>query len=71
MSLSQRSEALEKSRDVGISMSKQQVNDAFTSLLLMTGYLNDKEVITDVHLPPNWKGDVGMVNFKIKEEVAT
>lgn len=42
--------SLENTRNIELALSKGNVNDAFTSLLLMTGHLNEGEVITDVKL---------------------
>ncbi len=58
-------------RSVEISLSKGNVNNAFTSLLLATGHIHEDDVITSVVLPANWQGEVDLVKFKIKKEDKT
>ncbi len=55
-------------RKLDIAMSREQVNDAFTSLLLMTGYINEGDVITNVVLPKEWKNNAEFVQFNIEKE---
>lgn len=55
-------------RNLVISLSKGNINDAFTSLLLATGHLHEGEVITDVSLPRVDSNIVG-VSFTINKEV--
>lgn len=56
-------------RKVNLAMSQQQVNDAFTSLLLMTGIIHEGEIISNVVLPTSWTNNAELVKFTIQKEV--
>lgn len=58
----------DKSRNLEIPLSTGQINDAFTSLLLMTGHLHEGEVITNVVIPQGILTDVKSVLFQIQKE---
>lgn len=61
----QNSESL---RTIEVPISKGNINDAFSSLLLMTGHMHDGEVVTSVEIPPSILTDVRNVVFQIKKE---
>lgn len=58
----------EQSRTISLSISEGHVNDAFTSLLLMTGILHDGEVITHLSLGDTSPGKPRGLEITIKKE---
>lgn len=56
-------------RVVEVQMSRGNVNDAFTSLLLSTGHLHDGERITNVHLSDVPESNLRSVQVVIDRDI--